>query len=83
MVVDGSPADEAWRGGRHRHPRSLGSTSGYTRGGGTHHAGLMTVGGGKGLRARVLNYSEGIAVGGDDSRELLCVGKREGGPMPL
>jgi hypothetical protein len=31
----------------------------------------MTVGGGKGLRARVLNYSEGIAVGGDDCRELL------------
>jgi hypothetical protein len=39
---------------------------------------LTTVGGGKGLRARVLNSGEGVPVGGDHSRELLQVGKRGG-----
>jgi hypothetical protein len=41
----------------------------------------MTVGGGKGLRARVLNGGEGVPVDGDNSRELLWVGKREGSAM--
>jgi hypothetical protein len=65
------------------HPRSMGSTLGYARGGETHHAGLTTVGGGKGLRTRVLNRGEGVPVGGDNSRELLRVGKREGCVMGM
>jgi hypothetical protein len=39
------------------------------------------VGGGKGLWARVLNGGEGVLLGGDNSRELLRVGKREGSAM--
>jgi hypothetical protein len=77
-AVASSPVDEVRRGGRHKHPQSLGSSPGYAQGGKTHHVGLMTVDGGKGLRARVLNGGEGVPVGGDNSRELLQVGKREG-----
>jgi hypothetical protein len=62
-------------------PAKLGSTLRYARSGGTHHAGLTTVGGGKGLRARVLNDGEGVLVGGNNSRELLWIGKREGSAM--
>jgi hypothetical protein len=55
-----------------------GARRGMCGGGGTHHASLPTVGGGKGLWVRVLNGEEGVLVGGDNSRELLRVGKREG-----
>jgi hypothetical protein len=54
---------------------------GYARGDETHHAGLTTVDGGKGLRARVLNGGDGILVGGDNSRELMQLRKREGSAM--
>jgi hypothetical protein len=80
-AIAGGPATKARRGGWHKHPRTLRSTPRYARGGRTHHAGLMTVGGGKGLRARVPNSGEGVPVDGDNSKELLRVGKREGSVM--
>jgi hypothetical protein len=81
VAIAGGPADEARRGGRHQHSQSVGSIPGYAQGGGTHHAGLTMVGCGKGLRARVLSGGEGVSVGGDNSRELMRVGKREGSAM--
>jgi hypothetical protein len=67
-----------WIGSQFEHPRSLGSTLGNTGADGTHRAGLTTTGGRKGLQAVVLNGGEGVPVGGDNSEELLWVGKWEG-----